>query len=75
MRLIIIFILMFLFMAVPKKKRSVSIRRIRSSKKKYDILSYKQCKKSLDFLPLHRESCNKLSYVTNIQNKYKLEIL
>lgn len=63
-------------MAVPKKKKSVSRKRIRLNKKRYNNLSFFQCKKCLNFVQLHRGCTCKISpYITNIQNKYNLEIL
>lgn len=64
-------------MAVPKKKVSVSRKKVRLKTKRYLLQNYKQCNSCLNFVPLHRRcsddsNCN---YSTNLENKYNLDFL
>jgi len=63
-------------MAVPKKKVSVSRKKIRLNSIRYKMYNYTQCNKCLNFIPLHRKcSCERHSLSTNIINKYNTNFL
>ena len=58
-------------MAVPKKKISVSRKKIRLNSLISKSKNYTQCKKCFNFSLLHRKcSCESFSHSTNLKNKY-----
>lgn len=62
-------------MAVPKKKLSVSRKKIRLNSRRYNLINYIQCDKCLNFTLLHRRcSCDR-NNSTNIVSKYNLDFL
>ena len=62
-------------MAVPKKKLSVSRRKIRLNSRKKALGFYTQCDKCLSFIPLHRKCTCESNKSTNLINKYNLDFL
>jgi ribosomal protein L32 len=65
-------------MAVPKKKVSVSRRKMRLNSTRYKIKmqNYTKCNKCSEFVPLHRLcNCEIKLYSTNIINKYNSNLL
>jgi len=61
-------------MAVPKKKLSVSRKKIRLNSQRYNLKNYVQCDKTQNFTLLHRRSCEK-NKTTNLVNKYNFDFL
>jgi ribosomal protein L32 len=64
-------------MAVPKKKVSVSRRRLRNLNMRMKALKYTQCKNCFNFVPLHRKCSDSehCYYSTNLINKYNSNFL
>jgi ribosomal protein L32 len=62
-------------MAVPKKKLSVSRKKIRLNSRRYNLRKYVLCEKSNNFTLLHRRGSDDKRNSTNIVNKYNLDFL
>lgn len=62
-------------MAVPKKKLSVSRKKIRLNSKRQNLKNYFQCDKSLNFTLLHRRGSCENNKTTNLVNKYNFDFL
>jgi len=62
-------------MAVPKKKLSVSRKKIRLNSQRYILKNYSQCDKCQNFTLLHRRCSCENNKTTNLVNKYNFDFL